>query len=361
MRNNNHYNITIIGAGIIGLAIARQLSTQYENILLLDKEEKFGLHVSSRNSEVIHSGFYYPYDSLKARLCVEGNRLIYNFCQEYNIKYDRCGKLVVANNENEIKELNRIFILAQQNNVKDIEIIDSVSAKQIEPKVICRKALWIPSTGIMDSHAIMSKLENLSIMNNVSIAYNAEVGNIEHIDDVYKLRFNNQNAFIFSDIVINCTGLWSDKINNLLSGNCEIDYYKGDYYKTWKTKDINCLIYPVPSTLSLGIHVLKNLNNEIFFGPNIYKVDNIDYKIDDSNVDEFKNSISKILDVNLNDLTPDFSGIRPKIKYRDSFNDFIIEEKKGYSNFYNLIGIDSPGLTSSLAIAKYIEKLIKNN
>ena len=361
MENNNHYNITIIGAGIVGLAIAHQLSKQFSNILVVDKEKKFGQHVSSRNSEVIHSGFYYPNNSLKAKLCVKGNKMIYEFCENYNIKYNRCGKLVVANNENEINELSKILNVAQGNNVEGIEIIDYLQARKIESKVKCEKALWVPSTGVMDSHAVMSKLENLSIMNNVSIVYNAEVSNIEIKNDIYRLSFKNQSTSLTSNIVINAAGLWSDKINNLLSEEYTLEYYKGDYYKSWKIKEINCLVYPVPTTLSLGVHVLKNINNEIFFGPNIYKVKDINYKIDDTYLKEFQSSIQKILDVKLNDLTPDFSGIRPKLKYKNKFNDFVIESKRDYPNFYNLVGIDSPGLTSSLAIADYVAKMIKNS
>ena len=251
MNEDNHYDIVIIGAGIVGLAIAENLSHLYENILLVDKERKFGTHVSSRNSEVIHSGFYYPTNSLKAKLCVEGNRMIYDFCDKYNIKYNRCGKLILANGNNELEELEVIKKQAIKNDVEGVKIIDSSIAREIESNVICDKALWVPSAGVMDSHAIMSKLENLSLLNNVSIVYKLEVRNIDFINNEYSIRFNNDDTVINSDIIINCAGLWSAHINNMLDGNYELEYYKGDYYKTWAVRNINCLVYPIPSTLSI--------------------------------------------------------------------------------------------------------------
>ena len=358
----NNFKYTIIGAGIVGLAISERLSRYDNNILVIEKEKKFGLHTSSRNSEVIHSGFYYPHNSLKAILCVNGNKLIYDFCNKYNIPHKRCGKLIVANTKKDIEKLKDILALAKKNGVKGAKIISKEESLIIEPKVKCKKSLWIPSTGIVDSHLIMSKLENLSLSRDVSILYNLELNNIERHNKGYTINFLNENSSITTEYIINCGGLWAHKIaNKLLHNKYEVEYYKGDYFKTSDVKNLNCLIYPVPEPLSLGAHVVINLNGEVLFGPNIYKVSNISYENDNRYEEDFLQQANNLLSNNIEKIHIDYSGIRPKIKYNGEVNDFIIKEEKELKNFYNLIGIDSPGLTSSLAIADYLVKLIKSN
>jgi len=356
---NNKFKISIIGAGIVGLSIAERLSRKYKNIILFDKESTFGQHVSSRNSEVVHSGFYYPFNSLKSKHCIKGNNMMYDFSEKYNINYKKCGKMIVVNNLSDEKKLNDIYNNAKRCGLSGLKILNEKEAKKIEERVRCIKALWIPSTGIIDSHGIMSKLENLSILNGVDFAYNYSLKNIMFNNGVYELSFNN-NESIYSDIVINAAGLWSNNICKMLNLNSyNIEYYKGDYYKS-NVKNLNCLIYPLPKKTSLGMHTVLSLNGDVSFGPNYYKVNKIDYFIDNKYESEYLNNFKKLLEGNDLKLTPDFSGIRPKINYNGKFNDFIIKNEidQGYSNFINLIGIDSPGLTSSLSIAKYVESLI---
>ncbi len=356
---NNKFNISIIGAGVVGLSIAERLSKKYKNIILFDKESTFGQHVSSRNSEVVHSGFYYPPNSLKSKLCIDGNRKMYNFSDKYNIKYNNCGKMIVINNQNEDAELYTIYNNAKKYGLSGLKILNQNEAKKIEERVRCIKALWIPSTGIVDSHGVMSKLENLSILNGVDFAYNYSLNNINLHKGLYELSFNN-NELIYSDIVINAAGLGSNNISRMLNlNNYDIQYFKGDYYKS-NIRNLNCLIYPVPKKTSLGMHTVLSLNGDVSFGPNYYKVNNVDYSIDNKYETQYLNSFKKLLDDNSVKLTPDFSGIRPKIKNNGNFSDFIIKNEKdqGFNNFINLIGIDSPGLTSSLSIAEYVEYLI---
>ena len=359
MRENN-FNIVIIGAGVVGLAIAEKLSRDHSNILVVEKEKKYGQHTSSRNSEVIHSGFYYPPKTLKAQLCTIGNKMIYDFSKKYNIKYNRCGKLVVCKNKAEIDILKKIKKNAEKNGINEIEFLSEKEAKNVEPNVKCFAALWFKDSGIMDSHGIMSKLENLAKINDVSFAYNYEVINIDKNSSGYKIFFSNDNTVINSKIVINAAGLWSHQIANFIGCKYSIEYYKGDYFKTNQLKNLNCLIYPLPSKLSLGVHAILNLNGEVVFGPNAYKVNDINYNTTDQYKEIFKKQISKFLDFKITDLHPDYSGIRPKLKFDNNLNDFIIREEEKHKNFYNLIGIDSPGLTSSLAIAHLISKMIKN-
>ena len=359
---NNKFDFVIIVAGVVGLAIAERLSRKFKNILLVEKESKFGQHTSSRNSEVIHSGFYYSPNTLKAQLCVEGNPMIYAFCNKYNIPYKRCGKLVVANNEEEEMKLQDILSNATKNGLEDIRIISNKEALVIEPNVKCSKALWVPSTGIMDSHLIMSKLENLSLSRDVSIAYNLEVNNIEKKNNYFTISFKQDDIDINANSIINCAGLWSHKISNkFFNTKYEIEYYKGDYYKTHQLKDMNCLIYPIPQQISLGIHAILNLNGEDIFGPNAYKVNKINYSTSNQYKKIFLQEANKLINQKIDQLDIDYSGIRPKIKFNGQMNDFIIKEEPKVENFYNLIGIDSPGLTSSLAIAKYLQSIIQNN
>ncbi len=357
---SNKFNISIIGAGIIGLSIAERLSKKYKNIILFDKESTFGQHVSSRNSEVVHSGFYYPSNFLKSKLCIDGNHRLYNFSEKYNIKYNKCGKMIVINNLNEEAELYTIYNNAKKCGLSGLKILNQKEAQEIEERVRCIKALWIPSTGIVDTHGVMSKLENLSILNGVDFAYNYSLKNISFYDSLYELSFNN-NESIYSDIVINAAGLWSNNICKMLNlNNYEIGFYKGDYYKS-NIKNLNCLIYPLPKKTSLGLHTVLSLNGDVSFGPNYYKVNDIDYSVDNRFEAQYIDNLKQLLAVDDLKLTPDFSGVRPKIKNNGSFNDFIIknEKNKGFNNFINLIGIDSPGLTSSLSIAKYVENLIE--
>jgi len=357
----NKFNIAIIGAGIVGLAIAEKLSQFYNNIIVIDKEQTFGQHISSRNSEVVHSGFYYPKNSLKSELCIKGNKLLYEFAKKYHINYNKCGKLVVINNVDDEQELYSIKNNAINCGLDDIHILDNKESKNKEVRVNCYKSLWIPSTGIIDSHSIMSKLEYLSKSKDVSFAYHTKLSSIKKKEHCYELSFENNDILIYSDIVINAAGLWSDKIANMVGLNkYQLEYFKGDYFKSRKIKNLKCLIYPLPRISTLGIHSVLSLNGDVSFGPNIYNVNEIDYSIDNRFKEQYINEINNLIDVDDIDLHKDFSGIRPKIKYEGNFNDFVIknEYNDGYNNFINLIGIDSPGLTSSLAIAEYVKDLI---
>jgi L-2-hydroxyglutarate oxidase LhgO len=357
---SNKFKICIIGAGVVGLAIAERLSRFYENILVLEKEKKFGQHVSSRNSEVIHSGFYYPLNSLKSNLCIKGNKMMYLFADKYYINYKKCGKLIVIKSKSDEQKLLNLREHALKCGLTNLTMLDREQSKIVEPRVNCYKSLHVESTGIIDSHSLMAKLEYLSISRGVSFAYNAKVDKIRKNNN-YQILTADSNQYINADIIINTSGLWSDEISKLIGLNSyQLEFYKGDYYKSRTLKNLNCLIYPLPSTSSLGIHSVLSLNGDVSFGPNIYQVDTIDYSIDDRYKKQYIKEIRDLVDFDDLELYEDFSGIRPKIKFDGSFNDFVIknEADNGFNNFINLIGIDSPGLTSSLAIAEYVESLI---
>lgn len=368
-------NITIIGSGVIGLAIASHLSTHYTDIFVIEKNKRFGQETSSRNSEVIHSGIYYPEGSLKAKLCVRGRELLYKTCREENISYNKCGKLIVATNEDELDPLYALQKKALKNNVHDVQILNADQVRELEPNISAIKALYSPSTGIIDSHELMKHFEKKSILNGVDFVYNSEVEDISKQENGYlvNLKDADNNPFSFtSSVIINCAGLESDKISNMVGRRDEsyrIYFCKGEYFRINPPKNrlVNRLVYPVPGSklVGLGIHSTIDLSGGLKLGPSaFYLNENIyDYSVDSNNSFDFYNSAKKFLPfLEHNDLSPDMAGIRPKIQAPGSeTKDFIIrnETDNGFNNFINLIGIESPGLTSCMAISEYVETLIK--
>ncbi|HCX73259.1 MAG TPA: NAD(P)/FAD-dependent oxidoreductase [Candidatus Cloacimonas sp.] len=355
-------NILIIGAGVVGLAIANQLSQTHADVVVVEKEAGFGRHTSSRNSEVIHSGIYYPQNSQKAKLCVRGNQLLYKFCQKHQVPHKKCGKLVVANSENELAQLKQLQQNGIKNGVQNLQIYNKQQVNSLEPQIIAEKALWVPATGIVDSHKFMQKMMQLAEQNDAFVVYDMEVVAIEKQDSGYVVEFADGEKF-WCKYLINSAGLWSDKIAQMAGiedDNLQLHWCKGEYYKTNKIRDINHLIYPLPnpSGIYLGIHLTINLNNEVRFGPSAYYTDQLSYKMDESAKPEFLAAINHYLSLEADDLHLDDCGIRPKLQGpQDTFRDFYIAEetKRSLPRFINLIGIESPGLTAALAIAEQVE------
>jgi L-2-hydroxyglutarate oxidase LhgO len=368
------FQITIIGAGVVGLAIAAELSKRYSNICLIEKNTKFGQEISSRNSEVIHSGVYYPKNSLKSKLCIQGNKLLYQYCDVKNIPYNKCGKLIVATKKSEIEDLNIILKNALNNGVTDCRIISKKEITEREPNINAELAILFPSSGIIDSHGLMKQLETDSLINGVETAYANEVLGIQKLENGYKIEVadSEMGRFEFtSKIVINSSGLNSFNLSNTLGIKNEeykLYYWKGEYFSVGngKNKLVKSLIYPIPekNITGLGVHATIDLNNGLKLGPNaIFLKDNeINYKVNKENQEKFFKSGKKFLPfLEFDDLHPDQAGIRPKLqKPNDDFRDFVIqnEEEKGYKNFINLIGIESPGLTSCLSIANYVSNIL---
>jgi L-2-hydroxyglutarate oxidase LhgO len=363
MPETYEFDAVIIGAGIVGLAVAHRLREKFDSILLVEKENSFGKHVSSRNSEVIHSGIYYETDSLKAKLCVEGNQKLLQYAQSNNIGHKICGKLVVVSDTKELQQLETLMNNGMQNGVNGLEIITVAEVSKREPHIHSAGALWVPSAGIIDSHAVMQKLEYQLKSQNGVVVYNSEVTGIQYENDNYSVSFNNLDYTATSPIIINSAGLWCDKISSMVGiTDYQLHICKGEYYKTSLYRhQINSLIYPLPTNISLGLHIVMHLDGTIGFGPNAYYVDQIDYRMDDSYKNAFLTHINRYLNIPADALTEDFTGIRPKIQAPgEPSQDFIIvnETDKGYNNFINLIGIESPGLTCSLAIGEYVQSII---
>jgi L-2-hydroxyglutarate oxidase LhgO len=366
--------ITIIGAGVVGLAIAERLSEEYSNVFLIEKHPTFGQETSSRNSEVIHAGIYYPKGSLKARLCVEGKSLLYDYCKKYEIPFNNCGKLIVATSDEEISVIEGIRQTALNNGVDDLAVLGREQIAGMEPDIFALKALFSPSTGIVDSHSLMKRYETNMINNDGQIVYNCEVTGIYRINEGYEVILLDADKTTYSfttKILINSAGLTSDKVSEMTGikdESLKIRFCKGEYFKLNppKNKLIRRLIYPVPlqNLEGIGIHVTIDMSGGVKLGPDVTWMNSntYDYKVDAEKRDAFFQSAKKFLPfIEKEDIVPEMAGIRPKIQRPgDPVKDFYIMEEsgRGRPGFINLIGMESPGLTASLAIANYVRGLV---
>ena len=369
-------DITIIGAGVVGLAIAEKVSEEHNSVFLIEKHLSFGQETSSRNSEVIHAVIYYTMGSLKARLCVEGKWLLYDYCKKYNIPYNNCGKLIVATSKEEITVIEGLWQTAIRNSVNDLLFLERYQIAELQPYIFALKALFSPSTGIVDSHSLMKQYETNTINNGGQVVYGSEVTGISKISNGYRITLldsDKRNYSFTTRIVINSAGLTSDKVSEMVGltdDNLKILFCKGEYFRINPPKNrlIKRLIYPVPhqNMEGIGIHVTMDMGGGVKLGPDVkYLESNIyDYKLTASKQEAFFKSAKKFLPfLEYDDLAPEMAGIRPKIqKPGEPLRDFYImeETKRGYPGFINLIGIESPGLTSSISIAKYVNDLISN-
>jgi L-2-hydroxyglutarate oxidase LhgO len=369
-------NITIIGAGVIGLAIAEKVSENHKGVFAIEKHPAFGQETSSRNSEVIHAGIYYTKGSLKAKLCLEGKRLLYEYCRKYDVPFNNCGKLIVATSEEEIAVIDGIRQTAANNGVDDLIVCDKEMIAELEPEIFALKALFSPSTGIVDSHRLMKQYETNAINNGAQIAYSSEVTGIRKISNGYEITINDADKKVYrftTSILINSAGLTADKISEMAGmedQNLKIMFCKGEYFRINppKNKLISRLVYPVPhqNMEGIGIHVTIDMGGGVKLGPDVtYLESNVyDYRLTPSKQEAFFRSAARFLPfLEFNDIAPEMAGIRPKIQRPgDPQRDFYINEEsmKGFPGFINLIGMESPGLTSSISIAKYVNELIKN-
>jgi L-2-hydroxyglutarate oxidase LhgO len=367
--------ITIIGAGVVGLAIAEKLSGEYDNVFIIEKHPSFGMETSSRNSEVIHAGIYYPKGSLKARLCLEGKTLIYNYCRKYGIPFNKCGKLIVATSKEEIAVIEGIRQTALNNGVDDLVVLEKDQIAALEPDIFALKALFSPSTGIVDSHSLMKQYETNTINNRGHIVYNCEVKAVNRISDGYEIIVLDADKAEYSfttRILINSAGLTADKVSEMpgiKDDNLKINFCKGEYFKLNppKNKLLKRLIYPVPlnNLEGIGIHVTIDMGGNVKLGPDVtwLKSNIYDFKVNPEKRDAFFSSAKKFLPfLEKEDIVPEMAGIRPKIQRPgDPVRDFYIMEEsgRGLPGFVNLVGMESPGLTSSLAIGNWVSGLLK--
>lgn len=373
----NDVNITVIGAGVVGLAIAQKVTERHENVFIIEKHSTFGQETSSRNSEVIHAGIYYPQGSLKANLCIEGKKLLYEYCERYDIPFKKCGKLIVATSEEEIPVIEGVRQTAINNGVDDLIMLNREEIMQLEPGIFALKALLSPSTGIIDTHSLMKQYETNTINNGGQIVYGSEVTAISRTAGGYKITLTDADSREYSftsGIVINSAGLTSDIVSEMVGIKDEklkIMFCKGEYFRINPPKNrlLTRLIYPVPHPKleHIGVHVTVDLAGGVKLGPDVKYLDsNIqDYKLTASKQEAFYNSVKHYLPfLEFDDIAPEMAGIRPKLqKPGEQIRDYYIAEEsgRGYPGFINLIGMESPALTSSLAIADYVDGMVNGS
>ncbi|TET37154.1 MAG: NAD(P)/FAD-dependent oxidoreductase [Planctomycetota bacterium] len=370
----------IIGAGVVGLAIAAELADGNGSVCVLERHKKFGQETSGRNSEVIHAGIYYPKDSLKARLCVEGKKLLYGICEENGIGFRRIGKLIVATDGDEVGRLEYLKERGNANGVDDLKLLTADEVNKLEPNIRAVAAIHSPSTGIIDTHGLMHYCASKAGERGAEFLYGSEVVGIEKIPGGYKITvrvFDNDKKEIVeysfrTRILINCAGLDSDRVAGMAGidtaeAGYDLRYCKGRYFSVagGKSRLISRLVYPVPpsDTAGLGIHATLDLQGRMRLGPDSVFIDRIkDYDVDADSKTKFFESAKKFLPfLELEDLAPDTAGIRPKLtRPGGSVRDFVIkhEEDRNLPGLINLIGIESPGLTSSPAIAKHVKEIV---
>lgn len=359
-------DVTIIGAGVIGLAIAAEIARPDLNVFILEKNHTHGGGISSRNSEVIHGGMYYPQDSLKASLCVDGNRMLYEIAAKNNIPHKRTGKLVVAVKKEEEEDLERLYANGRRNGVTSLELIGKKHISGMEPDVQALAALYSPGTGIISVHDLMNYFLLQALNAKAHIVYKTKVAGIEKESGYYRIFAQNEKGESYefpSAVVINAAGLESDTIANMTGGNYQLYYCKGDYCSITGIKPaaVQRLIYPVPAKkhVGLGVHLTLDLNGRFKLGPDTtYIAREEDYQVAPAKAELFFESASKFLPfLKKENIHPDMSGIRPKLQGpEDDFRDFVIKEE--FPGFINLVGIESPGMTSSPAIARLVKKML---
>jgi L-2-hydroxyglutarate oxidase LhgO len=362
----------VIGAGVVGLAVARALSMAGREVMVLEAASAIGTETSSRNSEVVHAGIYYPPGSLKARLCVSGRQKLYDYCAERGIKAKAVGKLIVATSASQVETLAALKATAVANGVHDLELIDAKQAQRMQPALSCVAALLSPSSGIVDSHAYMLALQGDIENAGGMVIFNAPVDGGAVSQNGIRLEVGGDHPIaIEAATVVNAAGLQAPQVALEIEGlpGAHVPQAwlaKGNYFAlTGVRAPFSQLIYPVPEPGGLGIHATIDLGGQIRFGPDVEWVDRIDYAVDPARGERFYDSIRRYWpDLPDGALTPTYSGIRPKISGPgEAAADFVIQgpAQHGVPGLVNLFGIESPGLTSSLAIADMVAAALDAN
>jgi len=368
-------NIVIIGGGVVGCAVARAVSQRWSDVFLVEQMPKLGMGASTRNSGVIHSGIYYPPGSLKAQLCVAGNRMLYEFCAAHNVPHRNCGKLVVAHDSKQEAELERLAENGRANGVAGLRLIDRSAVRAREPHIEAAAALEVPSTGIISAEELIKTLARMATDQGASLLTRTRVTRLDPRADSVAVTLIEGEAGEGADpseetiearCVINCAGLYADEIAALLGNrNYRIYPVRGEYCELVRAKShlINNLVYPLPHAdgLSLGVHLTRTLWDTVLVGPTAdYIAEKNDYERNRLPIEEFvRRAKSMLPEIEAADLQLAYSGIRAKLvpPGHAGIADFVIARDTNVPRAIQLIGIESPGLTSSLAIAEKVVSL----
>ena len=369
-------NAVIIGGGVVGCAIAHELSGRIEDVFLLEQSPRLGMATSTRNSGVVHSGIYYPPEFLKARFCVEGNRLTKEFCAAHGVPHSNCGKIVVATQKSEIPELEKLAENGRANGVEGLHLVGSERIREREPHIRAAAALEVPSTAIVSAEELVKAFARLAIDRGASMLTNARVKSLEPRPDciAVEIEFGDRaereilkTEVVEAQCVVNSAGLYADEVAAML-GNHSYRIYpvRGEYAEVVRARAdlVNALVYPLPhhDRLSLGVHLTKTLWGTVLVGPTArYIDDKNDYEHDRLPLEEFLQDAQGLLpELRLEDLRLAYSGIRPKLVRPGGkgMADFAITRDPNHPRAIHLVGIESPGLTSAPAIARYVVPLV---
>ncbi|MBN1444605.1 MAG: NAD(P)/FAD-dependent oxidoreductase [Candidatus Omnitrophica bacterium] len=366
------FDVLIIGAGVIGLSVGKELAEAGYTAGILEKNSKYGLDTSSRNSEVLHSGIHYQPGSLKAKLCVEGIRLLYEFCERRNILYRKTGKVTVAVTEEELPELEKLYNAGIANGAEEMVLLSAGDVKKQLPEAECVGGLFTGTSGIINVHMLMDSLYREFISTGGLCGLEEKAVGIDYGNEGYTVYVEGTPLRKYTArVLINCAGLFADRISGMLGIDYNLHWAKGDYFSIEQKFEIDTLVYPVPGKDSLGIHLTPKMGGGLRAGPDIEYVEKklppypdektaSGYMVDEGKKVFFYGKLKRYLPALSEDgLSPEMYGIRAKLQGpSDGFTDFVIKEEK--HGFINLVGIESPGLTSCLAIAGYVRDMVKN-
>jgi len=358
----------VLGAGVVGLAVARALAMQGRDVWLVEQEKYVGMHTSSRNSEVIHAGIYYPAGSLKAELCVSGKQLLYQYCEANRVPYQKIGKLIVAKNAAQLDELHSIKKRAKVNKVNDLVFLNQTEVKVLEPALNVSGALFSPSTGILDSHAFMQQLSADFERFGGQLAMHTKLTEPAFRNGKLSFELAGQDARVEADYCVNAAGLSAIELLNGVDGfpqQCLPRAYfaKGSYFSYSAKTPFSHLIYPVPEAGGLGVHLTLDMAGQAKFGPDVEWLRetnhrDLDLTVDQAAASKFEQAVKEYWpEVDRSKMVANYAGVRPKISGPGQpASDFIIQGKEthGIEGLVNLFGIESPGLTASLAIAEKV-------
>lgn len=361
----------VVGAGVVGLAVARRLAMAGREVIVVEAEDMMGSHTSARNSEVIHGGIYYPTNSLRAQLCVAGKLALYPYCEAHGVPHKNVMKVIVASEESEIPKLKALQDKAAENGVTDLELLDAKRIEQLEPAVRAVAGLLSPSTGIIDSHGLMVAYLGDAESHGAMLALCSPiVGGSVHSDGIEVEVGGADPMRLKTRTLVNSAGLGSQAVARCLEGFPEAlipprHLAKGNYYSMTGRQPFNHLVYPMPAASVLGVHVTIDLSGRCRFGPDLEWVDDLNYDVDPTRAEKFYDAVRTYFpDLQDDSLQPDYCGIRPKIHGPgEAQPDFMIQgpEVHGVGGLVNLFGIESPGLTASMAIADKVAERLGNH
>lgn len=372
---NTDVDCIVIGAGVVGLAVARAIAQTGLEVLVAEQGEDIGVGTSSRNSEVIHAGLYYPTNSLKSRLCVQGKELLYEYCQTRGIPHQRLGKLLVATDQEELALLEGIQAQAARNGVHDLQRLSQSETNALEPALHCTGALLSPSTGIVDSHALMLAYQGDAEQSGAQFVFHcpyeqAKVMTTDQGETFFEMSFGGEEPItLTSRWLINAAGLSAVAVANAIEGLNQVHVpkaylCKGNYYTLTGRAPFKHLIYPIPrQNAGLGVHLTLDLGGQAKFGPDTEWITEENYDVDFDRCQSFYAAVRRYWPgLQDNTLQPGYAGIRPKISGPDEpAADFVISTPKDHATpgLINLFGIESPGLTASLAIAREVDQVVR--